>query len=146
MSFSMKKRGWSSSNWNWGYAQGEAHDLAISVRSSLQSPTSRERFIAKCVNNQIDIEEIKMVLALRFQMAARQGKDGNGIGWNIMNQMADCKYESENGITLLCTDLNELINKLPSELTNTIKIDDTINIGPVVAKSLVGTDFIKDGL
>ncbi len=140
------KSGWSSPHWNWGYAQGEAHDLAISVRNNLRTTTSRENFIAGCLDDRIDIEEIKMVLALRFQMAARQGKDGNGIGWNIMNEMADCKYESEDGIRLLCADLNELITKLPSKLTDTVPINDVNSIGPVVAKTLVGTDFLRDGL
>ena len=33
---------------------------------------------------QVDVEEMKLALGLRIQHAARQGLDGDGAGWNLM--------------------------------------------------------------
>ena len=89
-----------------------------------------------------------MVLALRFQRAAREGKDGNGRGWNIMCNMAECKYEGE-GISLLIEDLQACVEHLPSDLMATAALKSegpSPSLPAVAAQCLAGTDFIRIGL
>ena len=75
--------GWGSLNWNWGYAVGEAHTQAARVRSALSNEVSREAFLLHTVpavdgasgesGRAVALEEVKMVLALRFQLMGHMG-------------------------------------------------------------------------
>lgn len=138
--------GWKTPGWNWGYANGKAHDVAMTTRASLRSRDERVSYIAKLAQegaNVQDIEHLKMTLALRFQLASRQGKDGCGTGWIIMENMADTMYEDGN-VDLLTTHLLELADKLPKDLQDVGCDDDSL--GCAAAKVLAGTDFIELGL
>jgi hypothetical protein len=139
--------GWRSPGWKWGYANGKAHDVAMTTRASLQSRDERVSYIAKLVQDGKDVEDIeylKMTLALRFQLASRQGKDGCGAGLIIMENMADCMYEDEN-VDLLISHLLELADKLPNDLQDLVGCHDD-SLGCAAARVLAGTDFIELGL
>lgn len=36
--------------------------------------------------SQVDLEEMKLALGLRIQHAARAGMDGDGAGWDLMQE------------------------------------------------------------
>ena len=144
--------GWSSSDWNWGFAVGEAHNVAMTTRKKFSTSTERAAYLTAIgqldVGTGLDVEELKMVLALRFQFASRQGKDGCGTGWNIMCDMAECKYEGSS-VDLLKEDLQVVAEKLPAELTSSVELPpgvDTCTLGYVAACALAGTNFVQDGL
>lgn len=139
---------WSDSNWNWGSAVGKAHDVAMKTRSSLRTRDVRKAWIEKIASegDTLDIEELKMVIALRMQLGSRQGKDGCGTGWNLMCDMADCRYEGASGLELLKGDLQTLADKLPESLTNSVEAQESDTLGYVAAAALAGTDFVADGL
>lgn len=126
------------------------HDLAMKMRSKVSTTAERVGFCRAMVKGEVSLEDQKMTLALRFQRASREGKDGCGKGWEIMCKMADCVFESKEGLAELEDDLQTLISKLPEELTNLNNIiedfdgDDTFN--SIVASALCGTDFIEGGL
>ena len=148
----MSSSGWSSPDWNWGYAVGEAHNVAMTTRKKFDSSAERKAYLSAIgqqdVGTGLDVEELKMVLALRFQFASRQGKDGCGTGWNIMCEMAECKYEGSS-VHLLREDLQVIADKLPAELTSSVELPagvDTSTLGYVAACALAGTDFVRDGL
>ena len=143
---------WSNPEWNWGYANGLAHDYAAKLRRKLDTIEKREDFCKSVLENKEDVEDIKLCLALRFQRASREGKDGCGKGWEIMQNMADCQYETEEGIENLRYELETLAAKLPNELTSIAKeltdvkaVDDSsVEAAAIIA--LCGTDFINIGL
>ena len=142
-----RRMSWSDNGWNWGSAVGTAHNVAMSTRAGLGTKQKRTAWIENCSKGEIDVEEMKMVLALRFQRASREGKDGCGAGWNIMCDMADCKYEGgEDNLVKLKDDLCVLIDKLPGELTSLVRVDGDVSLGSVVGSALCGTDFLDSGL
>ena len=146
------RMGWSDAKWNWGSAIGEAHDVAMITRQKFGTEASRSAYIQRLGKassiSDVDLEELKMVLALRFQRAAREGKDGSGRGWDIMCNMAECKYENE-GISLLGGDLQACIENLPKGLVEIVVLEgdgSPLSLPAMAAQCLAGTDFIRIGL
>ena len=144
--FTRLMSGWKDPQWNWGSAIGKAHDLAMLVRTKLETKEERKRWIEALAVDAVGIEEMKLVIALRMQVASRQGKDGCGIGWNLMCDMADCKYEDDAGTEILKEDLEILRDKLPRHLVMTVSAPDSESLGYIAACALAGTDFVEDGL
>ena len=104
LAFAMKKEiygikgsGWTSPQWNWGYAQGTGHDCAAICRELYLAREAR----IKLVNNLLaanpdepdNIEEIKLILALEWQS-------------EVLRAMAAAKrYEDEGGLQKLVEDM-----------------------------------------
>ena len=65
---------WTSPNWNWGSARGDAHDAARVVRGVLnESPSRRRDWITAMVqstpsDDAVPWEEVKLVMALAFYL------------------------------------------------------------------------------
>lgn len=137
---------WKDPQWNWGSAAGKAHDVAMTTRGKLRSKEERQKWLEALAVNSVDPEEMKMVIALRMQLASRQGKDGCGAGWNLMCDMADCKYEDSGGIEALKGDLEILRDKLPDHLVTSVSAPESDSLGYVAACALAGSDFVVDGL
>ena len=58
---------WSEPGWNWGSANGEAHNEALRIRSSLSTPDQRERFLTDVgMLDEEDWEDSKVVLRQRL--------------------------------------------------------------------------------
>ena len=138
---------WSDPNWNWGSAVGKAHDVAITTRARLRTMEARKAWIEEIASggDDVDVEELKMVIALRMQLSSRQGKDGCGVGWNIMCDLAECRYEGA-GLALLKEDLQALAEKLPDHLITSVEAPESDTLGYIAACALAGTDFVADGL
>jgi hypothetical protein len=117
----MSLKGFSDPNWNWGSSMGTGHDAAMKLRNRLDSADKRDQFIVGIINGKADfnLEDVKLALALRFQNAARESIAGGREGYEIMEKMANRKYENGNGDTkgedLLLTDLEALISILPED-------------------------------
>ena len=105
--------GWSSPNWNWGSAVGDAHDQAMKVRSSLSTPEVRIQFLQDNAAGDVDMEDAKMALALKCQRARNVGYDDRGKWELLMEEMAACKFEGEDGEKLLADGIRE---RLPSAI------------------------------
>eukprot|EP00913_Durusdinium_trenchii_P003285 g3040.t1 len=99
------RKGWADKDWNWGSPFGTAHDEAMALRERLDTREThgeqRETWLKRLESGQVDVEEMKLALGLRIQHAARQGLDGDGAGWALMQDMAACKYEGSDGQKLL---------------------------------------------
>ena len=142
-----KQMSWNDPDWNWGYADGLAHDVAMKVRKNLRSEGQRESYIQELRRGDVDIESFKISFALRCQCAFREGCDGDGFGFFLMNKMAGCNYEQANGRLLLQRDLAELIiSKFKMELAGDIELDTQENFNSIAAQTLLLMKFIENGL
>eukprot|EP00241_Pyramimonas_parkeae_P010629 CAMPEP_0114227554 /NCGR_PEP_ID=MMETSP0058-20121206/1854_1 /TAXON_ID=36894 /ORGANISM="Pyramimonas parkeae, CCMP726" /LENGTH=240 /DNA_ID=CAMNT_0001338407 /DNA_START=27 /DNA_END=750 /DNA_ORIENTATION=- len=94
ISDSSQAYGWGSPNWKWGYAVGDAHDAAAKVRSQLRAPAVRAGWLqaVTCDPKRVSWFEIKLVLALAWQRAARDDGGPNGFR-AVMENMRLAQYE-----------------------------------------------------
>eukprot|EP00419_Tripos_fusus_P076744 CAMPEP_0172889130 /NCGR_PEP_ID=MMETSP1075-20121228/138067_1 /TAXON_ID=2916 /ORGANISM="Ceratium fusus, Strain PA161109" /LENGTH=172 /DNA_ID=CAMNT_0013743119 /DNA_START=45 /DNA_END=563 /DNA_ORIENTATION=+ len=139
------RNGWADSNWNWGSPNGEAHDLAMGLRRKLQTHFAREEWLQDLKAGKADIEELKLALGLCIQHAAREGIDGNGMGWQLMMDMAACKFEGKSGVEALRQDLSRLCANLSARQTSEAATSDqTLELA--AANALTGMGFIERGL
>ena len=116
---------WSEPGWNWGSANGEAHDEALRLRSSLSTPDQRERFLTDVgMLDEEDWEDSKVVLALTCQRAAKlcYAKDYPALdkeaqlAWRaLMNDMAACRFEGHQGGLLLAEEIGKRLGPTESE-------------------------------
>ena len=134
---------WSDPSWNWGSPFGKAHDCAMELRQKLNSRSSREVWAEAAIAGQISIEEMKLAFALRVQHARRAGIDGNGVGWEIMTAMAQCKYEGEGGIEALAQDLEVLLKALAAPKAEGV---ESGKVQCRIVDALREMRFIDDGL
>lgn len=97
--YSIPDSGWTSPSWNWGTPQGTGHDCAMICRE--QYTTSQDR--AQLIENLLledkeasripqDFEEVKLLLALVWQRY-RNMSIGNKMYGDLLDQMADCRFE-----------------------------------------------------
>lgn len=142
--------GFSDPNWNWGSSNGSGHEAAMKLRFQLGDTEKRKSFIKNVVNtSDIDFEDIKLALALRFQRASREGKGGSDEGYIIMTKMANRKYEGgKSGESRLLFDLEELLLVLPSDLVSEAGsvVGGGGHLNYTAAKVLCGMNFKTAGL
>ena len=115
---------WSEPGWNWGSANGDAHDEAMRLRSSLSTPEKRERFLTDVgMLDEEDWEDSKVVLALKCQRAAKRcyAKDygldkEEQLAWRALAEgMAACRFEGYDGDILLAEDIGERLGPVEAE-------------------------------
>uniref|UniRef100_A0A0G4HXH7 Uncharacterized protein n=1 Tax=Chromera velia CCMP2878 TaxID=1169474 RepID=A0A0G4HXH7_9ALVE len=152
--------GWSDPEWRWGSPVGKAHDLAMKLRGRLnRSRDVREEWIIELVEGRVSLEEAKLALGLRIQHAARAGIDGSGAGFLLMQEMAACKYEGQQGEENLCRDLEALTEILPSPPEKSVtgaemkpdsdgdnRASTTQLAACAIAKTLLRMRFLADAL
>ena len=103
---------WSDPEWQWGSASGAAHAEAARLRSSLQTPEQRARFLTDVgLLDPLDFEDSKVVLALKIQRATSAAKprlETYGLdayeraAWRkVMDDLAACRFEGHRGDELL---------------------------------------------
>ena len=76
--------GWSTPTWNWGYANGDAHDEAMRIRTALAEPHARAKFLQTTAAGESGIEDVKMALALSCQRARNVGYDTRERSWETL--------------------------------------------------------------
>jgi hypothetical protein len=144
---------WASSDWNWGYAKGTAHDCAKICRQKYSSVHSRQQLLSSLMERtcSCDVEELKLILALQCQ---RQRK----LGDVVQNLVQANRYESEDdngsGSHQLVLDLQERFSKLkPNSEDMQQMIDLSMEewkpkstLQPCIALVLKTLDFIECGM
>mmetsp|Transcript_14486 Transcript_14486/g.21362 ORF Transcript_14486/g.21362 Transcript_14486/m.21362 type:complete len:203 (-) Transcript_14486:1328-1936(-) len=102
--FGIPSAGWTSPEWRWGEPSGMSHDCASQCRERFRTIEQREHLVDSLVNIDEDtagtddgilsFEEIKLVLALAWQKARKNGFEGEAYGV-ILDQMTEAeRYES----------------------------------------------------
>lgn len=97
--YGVKNAGWTSSEWNWGYAQGTGHTCAAICRELYATRTARQDLVDNLLagnpNEPSNPEEIKLILALAWQRGRWDGTDGGKGGYGqVLSAMAAAKrYE-----------------------------------------------------
>eukprot|EP00466_Bigelowiella_natans_P020207 jgi/Bigna1/69362/fgenesh1_pg.8_\ len=124
--------GWDSPGWNWGYANGEAHDKAAVLRSKLRTQKQRGAWLQELSSkdSEIDWEEVKLALALKWQRAIRERRDQ--AGWcHVLEEMRLARSK-----------------KLESRLEPTSIEDsgESVNACKVAIQALEALDFERKGL
>lgn len=131
---------WSDSNWNWGSAGGDAHNEAMRVRKMLSTPQARREFLQTTADGTGDLEDVKMVLALKCQRACNVGYDLPGRGWQtLMESMAACTFEGDDGQAKLEAAIRE-------RLKNASKLYPEATAREMIAVALNNLGFVERGL
>ena len=97
--YGVPNSGWTSPEWNWGYAQGTGHDCAAICRELYMTRAARQRLVdnllSASLNEPENPEEIKLILALEWQRGRWDGTDGGRGGYSeVLSTMAAAeRYE-----------------------------------------------------
>ena len=133
------RMGWTSPNWNWGSAIGDAHDEAMRVRAALSTPEARRDFLQATASEDGDIEAAKMALALSCQRARNLGYDLQGRPWeNLMESMAACEYEGEDGLDKLAAAIRDILPPMSQYPGQPPRV--------MISVALQALDFVPRGL
>ena len=138
--------GWDEPDWNWGYANGKAHDEAMKVREALHSPESRKSFLFMVFSGMAPLETVKMALALKCQRARNLGYDSNGSWEGLMEQMAACEFEGEGGEAALCAAIRARLANPPSAPVEGTAASGVSQISVLAAAALTELKFEERGL
>lgn len=111
--YGVPNSGWTSPEWNWGYAVGTGHDCAAICRRKYTSRDERSQLIQDLVEGdptKTDMEEVKLVMALEWQQNWRCGYG------DVLEMMADARRYEEEGdpspSSLLLNDMMERFHLL----------------------------------
>jgi hypothetical protein len=110
--------GWTSPQWNWGYAVGTGHDCARICRQQYATRAARVALLQNIATEPENLEEIKLILALAWQKGRWDGTDGGVGGYGqVLEALATAnRYESSNNQQLLFLDMQEKFHVLnPSD-------------------------------
>ena len=98
--YGIPNSGWTSPEWNWGYAQGTGHDCAAICRELYLTRDARQKLVDNLLAANADApsnnpEEIKLILALEWQRGRWDGTDGGRGGYGeVLSAMAAAqRYE-----------------------------------------------------
>ena len=144
---------WGSEGWNWGSANGAAHDKAAIVRTQFAKRHRRTSFMAWAKCGTVDAGDLKMALALSCQRARNLGYDENGKWESLMDEMAAAQYMDAK---LEFIDYPKLAGAVNERLPTPFTFDEflasesegTLEEYPVavVARALEELDFVNNGL
>ena len=144
---------WGSEGWNWGSANGAAHDKAAIVRAQFAKRHRRTSFMAWAKCGPVDAGDLKMALALSCQRARNLGYDENGKWETLMEEMADAQYMDSKLEFIDYPKLAGAVNeRLPTPFTFDAVLasesEGTLEEYPVavVARALEELGFVNNGL
>ena len=144
---------WGSEGWNWGSANGAAHDKAAIVRAQFAKRHRRTSFMAWAKCGTVDAGDLKMALALSCQRARNLGYDENGKWESLMDEMAAAQYMDAKLEFIDYPKLAGAVNeRLPAPFTFdeflAAESEGTLEEYPVavVARALDHLDFVNNGL
>ena len=144
---------WGSEGWNWGSANGAAHDKAAIVRAQFAKRHRRTSFMAWAKCGTVDAGDLKMALALSCQRARNMGYDEGGKWESLMDEMAAAQYMDSKLEFIDYPKLAGAVNeRLPTPFTFdeflAAESEGTLEEYPVavVARALEELDFVNNGL
>lgn len=102
--YDIPNSGWTSPEWNWGYAQGTGHDCAAICRRQYATRDARNNLVQALLDapsvssdqrEPQNFEEVKLVLGLAWQNGRWDGSDGGRGGYGeVLENMAQAqRYE-----------------------------------------------------
>ena len=109
--YGVPNSGWTAPGWNWGYAVGTGHDCAAICRRKYSSRDERLKLIGDLLGGSsaaTDLEEVKLVLALKWQ---RNYRSGYG---DVLDTMAEARRyeEGPSANALLLADMRDRFDRL----------------------------------
>ena len=134
---------WGSDEWKWGYADGEAHNVAMRVRDELDRPHRRATMLSYARMGAVDFFDLKMALALKCQRARNLGYDDPDGRWEgLMEEMAAAKFEDKGMIDQL--KLAQACNERLPKAVDAASTEE--NPAMAVAAALDHLGFVEKGL
>ena len=139
--YGVPNSGWTSPEWNWGYASGTGHDCAAICRRKYSTRGERSALIDELVSASpaTDLEEVKLVMALAWQSGRWDGSDGGPGGYgDVLAAMADARrYEDEKtGNLSLLRDMKERFGLLNPTNDDRIAMENLTDNGDDVDSAL----------
>jgi len=115
--YGVPNSGWTSPEWNWGYASGTGHDCAAICRRKYSAREERSALVDALVSGSetTDLEEVKLIMALAWQRGRWDGSDGGWGGYgDVLTTMADARRyeEGSTGNLFLLRDMKARFDKL----------------------------------
>jgi len=109
--YGVPNSGWTSPQWNWGYGSGTGHDCAAICRNKYGSQEERSTLIRELLDGNpaaTNMEEVKLVLALKWQRDRRAGYS------DVLDTMAEARrYEQQDeGAKCLVEDMAARFDRL----------------------------------
>ena len=130
---------WGSPEWQWGSADGAAHEAAMKVRERFEKKHRRTSMLAWARDGAVDFFDLKLALALSCQRARNLGYDEADGRWeSLMEECAACEYEHEGLI-----DQEKLAAACNKRLPTPVDAD---NPAAVIAEALDHLGFVQNGL
>lgn len=154
-----RSMGWGEPGWNWGYAVGEAHDLAAELRPRLGSQAQREAWLRAAVSpaSPVPLDEAKLCLGLRVQRCGRsqagpfndvlaalvqgdfEGPDAEQAAQRLRSAVAPLLGEEYRS--------GELLQSLGGQwLLEDVAATEQDKARGALAAALVSLDFVRGGL
>ena len=118
---------------------GTAHNEAMRVRGMLATPEARGDFLRSTAAGETDWEDVKMVLALKCQRARNVGYDSDRRWEMLMEEMAQCNFEGDDGV-------EKLAEAIKLRLKNEAALYQEAGSSEWVAIALNKLGFIERGL
>ena len=107
-------RGGTSARWRWGYANGDAHDLAMRLRRRLDGMEARMTFVNEAKGGREAYDDVKLALALAIQRAGNERRQ-EALRWTpILNAMAAGHYEESEGRARFVKDAHLAMDTAPT--------------------------------
>jgi hypothetical protein len=151
---------WADPKWRWGYGVGLAHDEAARLRAKLRTAEDRSAWLDAMVEQeeQVDWEEVKLALALKWQKANRMRGDDAMTAYNqVMELLRLARYEGKEEDKLFVKDLEARLRFL-GDSANSLVLDFRGKQRPdardssdgrrrvIAAAVLEGFEFVESGL
>ena len=156
----LRMSGWSSPSWNWGSAVGDAHNEAMRIRGALRDEELRRQWLVSMIggSSAVEWEDVKLVLALKWQKAARERRDAD-YGF-VMERLRLAEYEGDQQDEVMVADMEARLDQLrpdAKEMEAFFMAAQNNEGGiyqdlpdahrrAVAARVLVGLDFVAQGL
>jgi hypothetical protein len=166
--YDIPSSGWTSPEWNWGYASGSGHNCATICRQKYTTRNERSKLVEKLVDapnlqrNKRDpqnFEEIKLILALAWQRGQWDGTDGGrgGYGEVLANMVDAQRYEvgdEEQCSRFLVQDMQDRFQLLNPQTEDLVIMQNIFNLEPDVDAArrqssglvLKAMKFVENGL
>lgn len=136
---------WGTREWNWGFANGLAHDEAFKLRSRLSSPANREAWLKSVGDGEIDQEEVKLCLALKWQRAGHERRAGGYL--EVMDRLASGEFENANGLDDFCGALKRALPSIGASSGDEASLESgDQRLNALAVTILLNMNFLERGL
>jgi len=136
---SLAAASWGTSEWNWGYASGTAHDEAAKLRPTLDTGAKRETFLKTVESGETSSADIKLCFGLTWQQATRREGGAQWVAPYAALVAGEFEHSGENEEKEKAALAAALERLVPDEVRVRGDVDATL------AAALRATQFVKYG-